>query len=256
MVRDGASMAQRTQSGEKTAWRQSGRFGGGRAAPVQSGRSSGDEAAPVQNGQSGGDEAVPVQSGQSGGDDAVLMQSVQNGSEEALTCLIERHYHAIYAYFYKNTGQYHRSLDLTQEVFMKAAAAIGRYRPSASFQSWLFKIASNHLKNYYRSLSRRPREQELSEGTAEAFVRERADPSAESAAEESAVEQKSDLASALAKLPAAQKEAVLLRFYHDFSVKEIAKITHAPQTTVKARIRYGLAKLKKELGGSYETNNE
>lgn len=179
--------------------------------------------------------------------EAALVQSAQNGSDEALNALIERHYHAVYAYFYKNTGQYHRSLDLTQEVFMKAAAAIGRYRTNASFQSWLFKIASNHLKNYYRTLSRRPVEQELSQEYAAA---------AENAAGESAAEQKSDLANALARLPAAQKEAVLLRFYHDFSVKEIAKITGAPQTTVKARIRYGLAKLKKELGGSYETGNE
>lgn len=184
-------------------------------------------------------------------DEAAWIQNVQNGGEEALACLIERYYHAVYTYFYKNTGQYHQSMDLTQEVFMKVAAAIGRYRPRASFQSWLFKIASNHLKNYYRSLARRPREQGFSGELTQKFP---AAP-AETAAEENAVEQKSDLANALARLPAAQREAVLLRFYHDFSVKEIAKITGVPQTTVKARIRYGLAKLKKELGGSYETSN-
>lgn len=200
----------------------------------------GEEAAWVQGAQSGGEEPKHTYSPQDIEEEAAWVQSAQSGSEKALSCLIGRHYHAVYAYFYKNTGQYHHSMDLTQEVFVKAALAIGRYRPRASFQSWLFAIASNHLKNYYRSLSRRPREQELLQEA----VREPAAASAESAAE-----QKSDLAGALAKLPAAQKEALLLRFYHDFSVKEIAKITSVPQATVKARIRYGLAKLKKELGG-------
>ena len=35
-----------------------------------------------------------------------MVQSAQDGSEEALNGLVERHYHAVYAYFYKNTGQY------------------------------------------------------------------------------------------------------------------------------------------------------
>jgi len=172
-------------------------------------------------------------------EEAALVQRAQGGSEDALNGLIERYYQTIYAYFYKNTGQYHQSMDLTQEVFIKAAAGIGRYRPLASFRSWLFAIASNHLKNYYRLLSRHPNGEALWE-----------ELSIGSSAK--GIEQRNDISNALARLPPAQKETILLRFYHDFSIKEISKITGVPATTVKARIRYGLEKLKRELEGYNE----
>ena len=53
----------------------------------------------------------------------------------------------------------------------------------------------------------------------------------------------------LRQLPAEQREAVILRFYSGLTVREIAKITGAKETTVKARIRYALQKLRQDLEG-------
>lgn len=166
-----------------------------------------------------------------------LIKKVQSGDQNAINTLISSYYQAIFAYFYKNTGQYHQSKDLTQEVFIKMAAGISRYCLRAPFKSWLFTIASNHLKNYYRLCSRKPEPEELAEDI----------PAGRS--EISKAEIRNDIREALAKLPPEQKEAVLLHFYHDFSFREIAKITETKEATVKSRIRYGLAKLKKELEG-------
>lgn len=174
----------------------------------------------------------------------LFIKKAQRGDKEALSSLIAFYYRPVYTYFYKNTDQYHLSMDMTQEVFIKMAAGISGYKPRAPFKSWLFTIASNHLKNYYRTASRRPGLSELSEDIpADISVTSR-------------VEIRCDIQKALEGLPPEQRETVILRFYNEFSVKEIAKITGAMETTVKARIRYGLDKLKKELEGYDEKNKQ
>lgn len=166
-----------------------------------------------------------------------LIKRAQCGNEDAMEALITDYYPVVFAYFYKNINLYHQSKDLTQEVFIKMVSGISRYKPRTSFKSWLFTIASNHLKNYYRSRCRHPEYLEFSEDI----------PANGTAASE--VEIKSDIREALAHLPPEQKETVILRFYNGFSIKEISGIMGVKDVTVKARIRYGLEKLRKELEG-------
>lgn len=168
-------------------------------------------------------------------EEQVLIKKVQSGDEEAMNSLISGYYQSIFAFFYKNTGNYHQSKDLTQEVFIKMVAGISKYRPKSTFKNWLFTIASNHLKNYYRTLSRHP---EWIEITDECF---------KTTNDIANIALESDVKVALRHLPPEQRETVILRYYNDFSIKEISKITGAKETTVKARIRYGLEKLKIEL---------
>lgn len=173
-------------------------------------------------------------------EEQVLIKRIQNGDKTAMTSLIISWYQPIFAFIYKNTGDYHISKDLTQEIFIKVAANISGYKPKTPFKNWLFTIASNHLKNHYRTLSRRPVYVEISD---EHII---IDKEMENIATET------DIKKALAKLPAEQREAVVLRYYNEFSIKDIAKITGIKETTVKARIRYGLEKLRIELEGYNE----
>lgn len=171
-----------------------------------------------------------------------LIRQARQGDADALETLLGGCYQPVFAYFYKNTGRYHLAKDLTQETLIKTVSALGRYRPRAPFRSYVFAIASNHLKNYYRTLSRRPEPDALDEET----------PAPETAFAQS--EQKNDIGAALARLPPEQREALVLRFYHAFSMREIAAVTGARESTVKARIRYGLEKMKQELEG-YDVGN-
>lgn len=168
-------------------------------------------------------------------DDLNLIKKIKSGDKNAIEFLIKKYYQSVFSFFYKNTGYYHQSKDLTQEVFIKMVSGIARYQPKKNFKSWLFTIASNHLKNYYRTLSRHPEYTELSDEYA-AIDNEIAN-----------IAIKSDVNAALALLPPEQRETIILRYYNDLSIMEIAKITGAKETTVKARIRYGLEKLKIEL---------
>lgn len=170
-------------------------------------------------------------------DDKKLITQVQSGDRKALDRLIKQYYQSIFGYFYRATSDYHQSKDLTQEVFIKMVVNINKYKPKSHFKSWLFTIASNHLKNHWRTISRRPKCSEMPE---------------EMLWEDDALDsfiQRNVISSALNTLPQEQREAVVLRFYNGFTMKEIAKITDIKETTVKARIKYGLDKLKKRLEG-------
>lgn len=125
-----------------------------------------------------------------------LIKRVQSGDEDAMNILISNYYQSVFAYFYKNTNKYHQSKDLTQEVFIKMVSGIFRYKPKASFKSWLFTIASNHLKNYYRLLFRHPELLALSEDVliSKPMIFE--------------AEIRSDMRQALKSLPPEQKETV------------------------------------------------
>lgn len=165
-----------------------------------------------------------------------LISRVRHGDANALESLIAYYYPAVFSYFYKNTGSYHGSKDLTQEVFIKMAAGAARYKPTKPFKNWLFTIASNHLKNHWRTL---------------AWQRESPLPCPEAGGAlpgiEQQVEQQVLLKAALGRLPPEQRDALILRFYCGFSLRDIAGIIGVPETTVKARIRRSLDKLRKEL---------
>ncbi len=61
---------------------------------------------------------------------------------------------------------------------------------------------------------------------------------------------------ALHTLPDYQKEVIILRFYHDLKIREIAKITKSNVPTVKSRLRQGLQKLKRYLKDFKGGDNE
>lgn len=164
-----------------------------------------------------------------------LIKNIKNGDRLAMDALIESYYQSVFSYFYRNIGDYHQSKDLTQEVFIKMVVNISRYQRRTEFKNWLFTIASNHLKNYWRYAARHP------------STKLDPDEYAEGAGIENEITQKISIQQAMAQLQNEQKDAVILRFYHDFKISEIAKITDAKESTVKARIRYGLEKLERIL---------
>ncbi len=163
-----------------------------------------------------------------------LVEKVKRGDRKAMDALVKLHYRTIFAYFYRNTGDYHRSCDLTQEVFIKAVSAIPAYKNNGKLKAWLFSIASNSLRNDWRYRKNHPQEE-----LAEDLLKDSAAPDAA---------QKAELKEAMGRLPPEQREAVVLKYYHGLKIAEIAKATGAKDATVKSRLKYGLEKLRKLLG--------
>lgn len=164
-----------------------------------------------------------------------LIQKVKQGDREALNDLIKEYYQGVFAYFFRNTRDYHKSNDLTQDVFIKVVSGIDSYENRGKFKAWLFTVACNVLRNQWRheNLHKQCEYNEAVGGASDDHS--------------TAVADKLRLEDALEQLPPEQREAVILKYYHDLRIRDIALITGAAEATVKSRLNYALKKLNKSV---------
>jgi RNA polymerase sigma factor (sigma-70 family) len=175
--------------------------------------------------------------------DDELVEEMLNGSKAAMDVLVRRHYKNIFSYVYRKTGNYHLAYDLTQEIFIKMMKSIKNYKHQGKFSRWLLKIAVNHCRDYYKSSDFRK------EGQRTELPEELAQDSSNVWDIFQRKQQRKEVRESINALPEYQREAIILRFYHDLKIKEIALITGSKEPTVKSRLRQGLEKLKNMLNG-------
>ena len=177
--------------------------------------------------------------------DEDLARSIQRGEPAALNILVERHHSPLLGYLYRMTGG-NRALaeDLTQEAFLRALRGIDRYTHPRPFKAWLYAIAANVARDHFKSADNR-----RTDSMAENF-----DAPADVALDANlvAAEEAQSVARALGALPDHQREAVVLRYYQDLSLPEIADALGIPVGTVKSRLSLGLKKMKELLGESVQ----
>jgi RNA polymerase sigma-70 factor (ECF subfamily) len=133
-------------------------------------------------------------------------------------------------------GSREEAMDLTQEAFIKAWQALPAWEPQAQFHTWLFRIASNTALDALR----RRRTVEW------AALDDDFDRAADGPDPQAQLESKRRLMAmdaALARLPAEQREAILLREVEDLSYAEIAAATGVNEGTVKSRLARARAAL-------------
>ena len=149
--------------------------------------------------------------------------------------LIRRHQEVAFRTAYAVCGDAAEAEDATQEAFIKAHAALWRFRAGAPFRPWLLRIVANEARNRRRSAGRR---EHLAVLAGRALVFDPARPPEYSAAE---------LVTALDRLAAPHREVVLLRHVLELSEAETAAVLRCRPGTVKSRLSRGLAKLREEL---------
>lgn len=170
--------------------------------------------------------------------DHELMLEIRSGSKSALEVLIKRYYKLVFSYIYRIVGDYHTAYDLTQETFIKVAKNMHIYKADGEFKYWLFKIALNTCRDYFKSKAHKMKSDSI-------LVEEITLEDHSNVID--LIEQKEDsnfIKSTVMQLPTYQREVIILRFFHDLKVKTIADITETGESTVKSRIKQGLSKLK------------
>src|SRR3954452_2627650 len=89
--------------------------------------------------------------------DLDLVRALQAGEDDALEGLMGRHRGAIFRFAYRHLLNEGDAEDVAQETFVRAYFAIGRFRPSARFSTWLYHIALNLCRDRKRSRAERAR---------------------------------------------------------------------------------------------------
>src|SRR6266852_5111937 len=79
--------------------------------------------------------------------DSDLVNRAVGGDKNALQILILRHQVFIYNLALKMTRSVEDAEDLTQEVFIKAITALGKFQGKSKFRTWLYRITINHFLN-------------------------------------------------------------------------------------------------------------
>jgi RNA polymerase sigma-70 factor (ECF subfamily) len=169
-------------------------------------------------------------------DDALLIQKAVSGDASAFGELYDMHVDRVYKHAYYRVGNVADAEDLTQQVFVKAWQAIGRYKKAASpFIAWLITIGHNLVVDFYRT------KKEKTYLDAE-VVADNLAPGPEQVAEAHFEQQRLRLA--IQKLHGEQQQVVLLRFIEGFGYEEIASLMGKREGTIRVIQHRALAKLR------------
>ena len=184
--------------------------------------------------------------------DEMLMLRYQRGDAEAFRALILRHRIGVTSFAYKYVGDAGAAEDVFQDTFLRLIQQAARYKAQAKFTTLLYTIARNLCIDHLRKMEHR-KHQSLSAGGGEndeeTDTLENILPGKNVEAERTVFrkEMQKALKKAIDNLPEEQREVFILREFQDLRFREIAKITRTTTNTVKSRMRYALANLRKEL---------
>ena len=169
-----------------------------------------------------------------------LIERARHGDVSAFESLVRAHQEVAFRTAWIASGGADDAEDAAQEGFMKAFAALPRFRVDAPFRPWLLTIVANEARNRRRSASRR---EALALRTPLAATGKAAlEPSPESAI--LAAERRVALLDALSRLPEADREVVAYRYLLELSEAETAAALGVPVGTAKSRLSRALNRLR------------
>ncbi len=173
----------------------------------------------------------------SGLDDPKLVRKALRGDRGAFEAIIRKYQQPMLNYVSRMVREREMALDVSQEVFLRAYASLSTYRPEYKFSTWLFRIASNYLIDYWRKkkIVAVSLDQPVDEGEDGCYLQV-ADESASVVRELERKELQARLEAAMDRLPAHLKELFVWRHVNGMSYEEMADIKKIPVGTVKNRV--------------------
>ena len=169
--------------------------------------------------------------------DEALVGEVQSGSTLAFGLLMKRYERLVYRIAFDYAKNPDSAMDITQNVFLKAHAHLDSFAGTGVFKAWLLRIARNESISWFR-LQRKDRlTDELTADNAPVLRAVQVD-------EVERHEQRAVIHTELKKLSEKQRVAVSLRYFEEFSLREIAAVLEVSEGNVKSILYRGLEKLR------------
>jgi RNA polymerase sigma-70 factor (ECF subfamily) len=167
---------------------------------------------------------------------------------DAFAELYDRYYGKVLGYCLRRTADLETAQDITSETFLKALNKLWQFRwRNVSFSSWLYKIATNEINQYFRKpeYKKSVSLEELQEQGFEPVSTH--DPENELVAAQEELSKHQDfleIQAKLVQLPAKYQEVIALRFFEKKQIKEIAEILGKKEGTVKSLLSRAVDKLR------------
>ena len=185
---------------------------------------------------------------------APLIERARQQEPAAFAALIDLYSGRLYGYLYRLTGARAQAEDLLSELFVRLVRTLPDYEHDGRFEGWLFKIATNLARDRLRKIKRAPvvlslDADQAGQGSDEpglaSTLADLSNPPPDAPLE--LREETDALQRALAQLPVAEREVVMLRHFSGMSFAEIAEAMGTPLGTALARAHRGLKKLRAVL---------
>ena len=184
--------------------------------------------------------------------DTDLMLLVKNGDDQAFSELVIRYEKRIINFFYRLIFDYQKSEDLTQELFLKLYRYRRKYADTASFQTFIFRIARNLWIDYLRKHKNKFNETSLN--SSDVSIRESGMSlrNNRTFADPSVIMERRDLQklviAAVQSLTQEEQMILTLSIREKMKYKEIGRILNVPEGTVKSKVFYAYRRLRNKLG--------
>lgn len=155
--------------------------------------------------------------------------------EEKIEQLLNDYGNAIFRMCFLYLKDYHLAEDAVQETFIKAMYAYDSFQHKSNEKTWLTQIAINSCKNIMRTKWFRLSRNELKDDiqTNDDFL--------------SKIIEENSISKAIMQLRAGDRKMILLYYYQELSMKEIAEIIGKSENTVIQRVNRARSRLKKIL---------
>ena len=174
--------------------------------------------------------------------DSLLVHLARAGDEDACEKLVKKYYSSIYQYCLLHINDPYEAEDLTQEVFTRFFSNLYRYKEYGKVKNYLYTIAGNTVKNYYKKKKDIPSEELL-----------KSEYSSKNHVEELGV--RLTIEQAVRKLPEEIRETAVLYFFQELKQREIAELLHIKLSLVKYRIGRAKRTFDERVGGEKKMKN-
>lgn len=183
-----------------------------------------------------------------------LVLGVQNGDDTAMTEMYNTFYDDIHYYIFKTVNDEELASDLTQDTFIEILQSIHSLQEPAAFITWCRQIAYRRCTAYFKKRHDLLVDEDedgnsifdtIPEDCSEFIPDEALDKE----------ELKQTIRDIINELPEKQRSAIMMRYFDELSVAEIAKIQNTTEGTVKSRLNYGRKAIGKSVEDYEKKNN-
>lgn len=182
--------------------------------------------------------------------DHELLAAIRDGDELAFQELVRRYRNPITNFVYRMIDDYERSVELSQETFIRIYTSASRYEANYSFSTYIYRIATNLAISELRRRKRRKFVSLFSPFTDDNGDPVEIDPQDDKPLQDETLiddERRKAVARAIKSLPEKYRAAIVLRDVEGFSYDRIAETLNLSEGTVKSRINRARNLLKEKL---------